>query len=74
MLNLPSRTYTWMLGPLWKSIIYIINLNLEPFVLKGIANSSNYMVKHVLITPCGMQILQLDKILHLLGTLMDLIL
>ena len=41
--------------------------------LKGIAHSSNYMVKHVLIVPCGMQILQLDIILHLLETLMDLI-
>ena len=69
MLNL-----TRMLGPLLEKyhLRYLFESRTICF-LKGIAHSSNYMVKHVLIKPCGMQILQLDIILHLLGTLMDLI-
>ena len=75
LLNLPSRTHTWMLGLLLENYYLRYQFEFRTICfLKGIANSSNYMVKHVLITPCGMQILQLDTILPLLGTLKNLIL
>ena len=46
MLNLPSRTHTWMLGPLLEK--YHLRFQFDSRTirfLKGIANSSNYMVK-----------------------------
>ena len=60
ILNLPSR-------PLKEKVSLILRYQFESRTirfLKGIVHSSNYMVKQVLITSCGMQILQLDTILQ----------
>ena len=65
MLNLPSRAHTWMLDPPLEKyhLRYQFGSRTIRF-LKGMAHRNDYMVKHVLITPCGMQIRQLNTFWH----------